>query len=57
MRRTTVHKTPVGQRRRRAHGEAREAEEYRERPEVRRDIRRTWWPDAPGGPSDDARGR
>ncbi|WP_255952735.1 hypothetical protein [Streptomyces odontomachi] len=46
MRRTTVHKTPVGQRRRRAHGEALEADEPMERPEVRRDIRRIWWPDA-----------
>ncbi|MFD9907115.1 hypothetical protein [Streptomyces sp. NPDC059063] len=45
MRRVTVHKTVVKSAVRRAR-EGREAEERvpRERPEVRRDVLRTWWP-------------
>jgi hypothetical protein len=54
MRRTTLHRTAVGSRNRRRRDEA---DEHAERPEVREDIRRTWWPDAPGGPADDARQR
>ncbi|MER5945890.1 hypothetical protein ABT127_07495 [Streptomyces sp. NPDC001904] len=44
MRRVTMHK-PVGQSTiaRRLREEA--VERQRERPEVRKDVRKTWWPD------------
>jgi hypothetical protein len=45
MRRVTVHKT-VGKPTNRQIREKYEGEEKpRERPEVRKDIQRTWWPD------------
>ncbi|MGY0487475.1 hypothetical protein [Streptomyces sp. WG-D5] len=46
MRRVTVHK-PTGSStlRRRLREDATAADLKRERPEVRRDVRKTWWPD------------
>jgi hypothetical protein len=56
MRRTTVTRTPVGATRDRRRRD--EVDECRERPEIRADIRRTWWPQAPGDdPAGDARRR
>ncbi|MEV3854622.1 hypothetical protein AB0J38_09885 [Streptomyces sp. NPDC050095] len=44
MRRVTMHKpTGVSTLTRRLREEA--AEQQRERPEVRKDVRKTWWPD------------
>ncbi|WP_394435250.1 hypothetical protein [Streptomyces sp. SGAir0957] len=44
MRRVTMHKpTGAGTVTRRLREEA--AETVRERPEVRKDVRKTWWPD------------
>jgi hypothetical protein len=55
MRRTTVHRTTVRPAVRRRLDET--DEPGQELPEVRKDIRRTWWPDAQGGPADGIRGR
>ncbi|GHH75030.1 hypothetical protein GCM10018793_17330 [Streptomyces sulfonofaciens] len=50
MRRVNLRKTPIRPGARRTNDEA--DEPGQERPEVRRDILRTWWPDSevPGGP-------
>jgi hypothetical protein len=49
MHRVAVPRTPARRSARRRSEEADE-QRYRERPEIRRDIRKTWWPDAADGP-------